>query len=288
MLAIILAAALDAETACAKYKGDYTPPAVAAEAFRECGEDSNCYIYLSEEFANAEEGREQDLEIAEYFVCNSFLAQAEIEGMLEHIAAMRNGETAERLEFCDHRTSGYGGMLCMSEASDEEMPQLEARLDALRERVTAKKPYDALREKGTAYSEAEAERLGEQSRGGSGYAAISIAEEIDQRKRLVETMERWTEERAPAVTAAEAKRADEALNKAYRAELKRIEDAGDESILFWNDYLRQAQRAWIVYRDAFAAYYTARWKGAAPAGALRREIVTQLTRDRTDELSIDW
>jgi uncharacterized protein YecT (DUF1311 family) len=48
--------------------------------------------------------------------------------------------------------------------------------------------------------------------------------------------------------------------------------------------LRDAQRAWIRYRDAFAAFYVDRWRGAAKAEALRREIVAQLSRERAAEL----
>ena len=48
--------------------------------------------------------------------------------------------------------------------------------------------------------------------------------------------------------------------------------------------LRDAQRAWIAYRDAFAELYVTRWRGAAKPDVLRSEIVAQLSRDRAAEL----
>jgi uncharacterized protein YecT (DUF1311 family) len=84
-------------------------------------------------------------------------------------------------------------------------------------------------------------------------------------------VEQGSKKRAPAVTDAEAKRADDALNIAYKK-------------LDKTEALRDAQRAWIAYRDALAAHYVERWQGAATPDALRREIVTQLTRERTKVL----
>lgn len=285
LTAILLAATIDTQAICAKYKG-YQPPAAATTALKECGGESGCYVDLGVAFANGDEVT-QDFDVAEYFLCEAPIAEAELEGMLEHIANMRSGEESEKLDFCQYATSGYGSMICASRRNDETIPQLDAKLDELRKQSKVKKQYDALRKFGEAYASTEAERIGEQSRGGTGYAAISIGEETAQKEQLVTAIERWTGERAPAASEADLKRADGELNAAYRAEIKRIVDSGEESIQFWNVNLRNAQRAWIKYRDAFADYYAARWKGTAPADALRREIVTQLTRDRTAELRID-
>jgi uncharacterized protein YecT (DUF1311 family) len=95
---------------------------------------------------------------------------------------------------------------------------------------------------------------------------------VDEKKRFVC-------ERAPAASAGEAKAADAELNAAYQSLMKNTDEQE------WRTRLRKAQRAWIAYRDAFAAFYADRWSGTASAGALRREIVTELTRERTTRLA---
>lgn len=103
------------------------------------------------------------------------------------------------------------------------------------------------------------------------------------KEQLVSSLERWSKQRAPSVSAADAKEADQALNSAYRAMQKEIDEGGAE-IAEWKTWLRDAQRAWIAYRDAFAAYYAEQWSGKASPDALSREIVTQLTRERAADL----
>ena len=284
MLELILAAAIDVQQVCARYRTGYTLPAAAAAAAADCDSESRCDVELAEQFANGA-GVERDYDVAAYFLCEAepSIAFAEFEGMYEHLQRMRRGEETADLAFCDHVTSGYGSTYCASARWDEMMPELEARIETLGRQVQAKTAFDALRKQGEAYWRAESTRIGEQSSGGTGYSAILLGEEVDAKQRFVESLERWTEERAPAAAEAEAKRADDQLNAAYRAAQKEIDEGGEE-IAEWKTYLRDAQRAWISYRDAFAAYYAERWRGAAPAAALRREIVTRLTRERTAEL----
>ena len=273
---------------CAKFGTGYAPPAAAVAALRECGGESYCNRDLAETFANGD-GVTRDFDIAEYFLCKAEedMAPAELEGMLEHLGKMRTGEETADLKFCDHVTSGYGMSYCSGVRHEELMPQLEARIDKLHESVKQPTQFDELRTRGKEYVEAEFTRIGEQSRGGTGYAAFSLEAEMSETEKLVESLERWTKERVPPTSVAEAKRADDALNAAYRAEQKRvienIETLG-EQYSDWKTLLRDAQRTWIAYRDAFAAYYAERWRGAADAESLKREIVTQLTRQRTKEL----
>lgn len=273
MLAFVLAAVLTSEQVCPKYK-TYTPPPVAVAAEKECGE--NCERDLAEQFANGD-GVTRDYDVAEYFLCRAEedMAPAEFEGMFEHLQKMRSGEETAELHFCDHVTSGYGQGYCARLEYEKLMPELDARIDALRATVTDKTKFDALRKRGDAFVRAESELVGELSRGGTGYAAIALGAEMGTKESFVKNLERWSHERAPAVSNTDAKRADDELNAAYNTIRKDIEEI---------TFLRDAQRAWIAYRDAFAAYYIALWQKHAPADVLRREIVTQLTRDRIPEL----
>lgn len=235
---------------------NYKPPAFPKDAnVRE----------LAEKYANGD-GVKRNLDTAAYFLCKAEeeMAPMEFSGMSQHLAAMREGSETEPLDFCDYVTSGYGMGYCAHREYEKLMPQLDRRLAAVH-------VPDALRAKGLAYVKAETERTGELSRGGTGYAGFVLGEEMAEKQLFVENLERFAKKRAPAASAAQAKAADVELNAAYRA---------------WDRdaFLRDAQRAWIAYRDAFAAWYVERWKGAAAPDALKREIVTELSAQRAKDL----
>ena len=252
LITLLLAAAID----CAKF--GYKPPPVPADAnHRE----------LAEQYANGD-GVKRDFDAAAYFLClaEEEMAPAEFTGMTEHLQRMRTGKEKEPLDFCVYVTSGYGMSYCAHKQYEKVMPELDRRLAAV---GTA-----PVRERGLAFARAESERIGELSRGGTAYAAMALGAEMEQKERLVVTLERYSKERAPSASAAEAKRADNELNRVYRG-------------LSRDTFLRDAQRAWIAYRDAFAAFYTERWRGKASPEELQREIVTQLTRERAVALRED-
>lgn len=277
-LALLLAATLDSDVVCKKYE-HFTLPAEAQKAYDEC----KCDLDLAEEFANGDEvGRDYD--VAEYFLCRASIAPAEFDGMWEHLQRMRNDETDEPLRFCDHVTSGYGQGRCASETYADVMPRYEETVNALRETTNVKKQFTALEDAAKAYIERETERIGEQSLGGTAHAALTIEAEIAATKSYVESLSLYTNERAPAATAADLKTADDLLNKNFVAERATyIEEEYSHSD--WKALYRDTQRAWIRYRDAFAEYYVARWKRTAADDVLRREILTVLTRQRAKDFA---
>ncbi|HEX2060862.1 MAG TPA: lysozyme inhibitor LprI family protein [Thermoanaerobaculia bacterium] len=265
MIEILLAAAI-----CAKFE-NWTPPETCPD-----DPDNLCHVTLAEKYADA-----RNFDAATYFLCQAeeSIAPAEFDGMMEHLQNMRAGKETAPLRFCDHVTSGYGSTYCANVAWDEAMPKLEARISRI--------GNAELRKRGIAYADAEASRIGEQSKGGTGSSAILLHAEIEQKTRLADTLEALTKKRAPAVTDAEAKAADAELNAAYKAVQKTLDELSvddEETFAEWKTRLRDAQRAWIAYRDAFATYYAERWKGTAPPEVLRREVITYLTRKRSAEL----
>jgi uncharacterized protein YecT (DUF1311 family) len=250
MIELLLAA-----TICAKF-ASFTPP-------EKCPDDPDnlCNVELAEKYANTKQ-----FDAATYFLCKAeeSIAPMEFDGMLEHLQNMRAGKEKKPLAFCDYVTSGYGMTYCAHVAWEEAMPKLDARL-------TAARISDAFRKRIETFAREESARLTEDNLGGTAYTSFVLGAEVETKEAVVAAVEQWSKKRAPSVTEAEAKKADDALNAAYK-KLEKTEP------------LRDAQRAWIAYRDAFAAHYVERWKSAAAADVLRREIVTQLTRDRTKAL----
>jgi uncharacterized protein YecT (DUF1311 family) len=281
---LILAAALDAATVCAKVPSDWRPPEVALKLWSEECDNNFCDVTLAERFANGD-GVARDFDLAERFLCvaREDIAPAEFDGMFEHLQRMRAGTETAPLAFCDYVTSGYGSTYCASARFDVAMADLDARLATLGRARSSSITLPILRERAAAFIEAETERISIQSRGGTGNAAMTLDAEVHARTQFVETLERISRERAPVATADAEKAADKALNDAYKAHLRQLEDLGEE-LPEWQERVRAAQRAWIRYRDAMAAYYAERWMGRATPGQLRREIVTLLSLARAAEL----
>lgn len=283
-LLLLLAAPIDSDEAAAALCAKYENYQVAIPD----GYSEEEALELGEAFANGN-GAKRDFDAAIHFLCKANVAPAELWGMLDHVEQMRRGETDDPLDFCAHVTSGNGSYICSLRRETDLAPELASRYETVRKDAgKTGKALDALRERATAFIEAESHWLTEQTRGGTIYNSVAVGTKLDGEEMFVEALERYSRERAPSATAADEKRADAQLNAAYRKSLSEIEPCPpehdwcpDEGEPTETDNLRNAQRAWIRYRDAFIAWYIERWRGAAPAETLRREILTQLTRDRT-------
>jgi uncharacterized protein YecT (DUF1311 family) len=243
-------------------------------------------VELAEMFANGE-GVERDFSAAIHFVCRMGMASAERWSMLEHVLSMERGLTDEPLDFCEFNTSRDGGIICAGRRDDEEGPQQKRRFEAVRARF-AGPTLDVLRVKARAFVEADAFWEAEQSRGGTMYVYAETHATLDREGRFLDQLELYTKERAAAATPAELAQADAELNAAYKKRLAGIEPCDPEysncTPPLEPENLREAQRAWIPYRDAWIAFYQERWRGTASPAVLRVEIATALTRSRIPDL----
>ena len=77
---------------------------------------------------------------------------------------------------------------------------------------------------------------------------------------------------------AEFVQADAELNKTYEALLSKLPDVGSK------EKLKQSQRAWLVFRDAEAAFASDQVRGGSMAPALHYETMPELTQQRIKQL----
>jgi uncharacterized protein YecT (DUF1311 family) len=257
------------------------------KARRCCLVKGDCNRELGIIFANGW-GVKRDYDAATYFLCRAGhedLAPFEWWGMIEHVGKMRRGETAADLTYCDHVTSGRGQLFCaqleMARQDEKETPRVEAVKRAASSAAQAK--LAALLTAALKYAEEEGGYEAGDARGGTAYPAMVVDAQRETYSAFVKALEKYSKSRAPGATAGGYADADRLLNRVYQRVLKGIavcptcsEDGGEEG----RQSLREAQRAWIACRDAWAAYYAARWSGAAPAPTLEREILTALTKER--------
>lgn len=260
------------------------------KARRCCLVRGDCNRELAMIFANGW-GTPRDLGAATYFLCRTGdeMAPAEQWSMLQFIDGVRTGKEKGTLDYCEHVTSGAGSTWCASLEMDQKKAGWERRAAAVEKGLSpdARPAFAALRKASDALVEADALYMAEPNRGGTIYSSVVLSSQIDRNDDLLATLERYVQNRAPAATADALKKADAALNGAYKATLTQARADDKEYGTGNGDALRDAQRAWIPYRDAWIAFYRLRWKGAAPAEALDREIAAALTEKRTRELS-EW
>ena len=234
---------------------------------------------LMQLYANGLGGVRRDLDTATAYACALDGAPAETEGRIEHLQAMRRERAPKRFDYCDDITSGLAGGFCSARDAEIAAPGRDGRLRAATARLpggraqwpAARKAFDAF---------VDAHGSGEVDQSGTARASFVIEEEDKTRGRFVSDLEALAAGRWTRFTAADARAADVALNAAYRKTLAHIAGHPDEVGTIKVDEVRQAQRAWLAYRDRFVAYARA----ARPELAAEA-VITRLTRLRTAQLA---
>jgi uncharacterized protein YecT (DUF1311 family) len=278
------------EPYCADYiyrlAGDEYDP---VKARRCCVVKGDCNRELAIIFANGW-GVKRDYDAATWYMCHApeGMAPFEVWGMLGHIEEMRDGRETKDLTFCEHATSGRGQLFCAQLDSARQTAENEPRIAAIATSLAppARSKFDALRQAAAKFADAESGLQADGSLGGTGYAAIAVDAQSHVEALFVEHLTTYAKNRAPGVTDGQWKKVDRALNETYARTMKSVSCplCNDQSGAGSRQALREAQRAWIAWRDAWTAFYAARWEGVAPAATLEREIRTALTQERVAEL----
>lgn len=86
---------------------------------------------------------------------------------------------------------------------------------------------------------------------------------------------------------ASASDADAELNRYYAAAMERLKDQGEDYAKARNE-LRDAQRAWIKYRDAECGAVFTSWYPGSIARTMAGQCVDELSRARTHAIWANW
>lgn len=226
-------------------------------------------------------GVPRDTDIAIHHACKlEFIAKAEMEGRIAHLAGpQRAGAVFDQ---CDDVTSGYMGSICAGiregQAERVRKARLDRRLAALP--APARDAFRKLRQAAGRYAGAAETDM--QGTAAPGLAIEREGELLAQFEQLVSDV---LDKRLAAATLQDLARADKELNAVYRtlmtptqAERERPDRVGDSTIT--RAEVRQAERAWIAYRDSFVAF-----RARLPAGPAPEAIQLALTSQRLAELN---
>jgi hypothetical protein len=224
-------------------------------------------------------GAKRDLDVAIHLACGLDGAPAEMDGRVRHLAALKaKGWNGRDFDFCDDITSGLAGGYCAGRGADIAAPLRAAKIARLTSgwSVNDSQAFAALQRSYAAFVDAHSS--GEVDLSGTARAAIETVVEERARDAFVDILQRLVSGRAPAFTHAQFAVADATLNAAYR---KALAEAGpaDAPGAVQKEGIRQAQRAWLRYRDAFLAFAAAKFPNVS-----RNSLAAWLTETRTKML----
>jgi uncharacterized protein YecT (DUF1311 family) len=225
-------------------------------------------------------GAARDLDLATHLACATEGAPMESHGRVSHLAELKaKGWTGNDFDFCDDITSGYAMGFCASRDADISGAKRDAALAALMRGWTApeRQAYAALKKAHDAFVDAHSSN--EIDLSGTARGAIAVAEDEALRDELAAMLKAMEAGTAPRFTAAQYRAADSALNAAYRKFLASDAVGGDYPGSVTRDGVRDTQRAWLKFRDAFVAFAAAKYPKLGGDSA-----AAWVTRKRTEVL----
>lgn len=259
-----------AETSAAEWK-----------AVRECALAHGDKPVLMMLYANGF-GVERDIDVAMHYACSlDFAAKAEMEGRIAHLAAMRPGSPV--FDQCDDITSGRMGTICAGIRERQAGRVRDARLERTVRQLSraARGRFDALRTAAEGYANAGAAETDMQ---GTAAPGLATARAGRLREEFVQAVLDAAAGRLASSSAQQVTELDRELNRIYRevmaipsSQANRPDQIGESTISRAD--VRDAERRWIAYRDAFLAF------GARmPSGSDSHAIHALLLRQRIDAL----
>jgi len=210
----------------------------------------------------------RNIPLAKRFACEYESAPAEVEGRLTHLDAIAEGTDKAPLDICDDITSGMMGGVCAARDADFARVIRSERWAALQANWTPaqRSALAALHKAADAYFDSASGNEEDMSGTARGALAVDAYERLDI--ALLRDVERFETGIRPDEKAADFPAADKALNAAYRHTLAAL-DAGKGDSAFGeygtirSEGVRETERLWLRYRDAWVAFAATRYPDTA-------------------------
>lgn len=227
-------------------------------------------------------GARRDLDVAIHLACGLEGAPMESHGRVARLAGLKaQPRPGEDFHFCNDITSGLAMGYCAAHDARIAGARRDAAIARLAGGWTAaqKQAFARLREAHAAYVEAHGS--GEVDLSGTARGAMAIEAEEALRDEFLVLLKDLSAGHAPRYDAGGDKAADAKLNAAYRR-LMRDTVAVDSPGPVTREGIRDAQRAWLRYRDAFLAFAAVKYPLVS-----RASLAAWLTDQRTAMLAAE-
>jgi uncharacterized protein YecT (DUF1311 family) len=221
-------------------------------------------------------GATRNLDVAMHLACGIDGAAAESHGRVSHLAALKGRHwSGTDFSFCDDITSGLAGGFCASHEADIAGAERDRRFAVVTRGWSPgeKRAFEAVKKAHAAF--ADAHSGGEIDLSGTLRGAMAVEAEESLNQELLGMIESLQAGKAPIYSAEQLAAADAALNAGYRAFLASDSVGGDFGGTVTREGVRDAQRAWLAYRDSFIAFAAIKYPKVA-----RTSIAAWLTNNR--------
>jgi len=225
-------------------------------------------------------GAKRDLDVATHLACGLDGAAMESHGRVSHLAELKaKGWTRQDFHYCDDITSGLAMGWCASHQANIDGATRESELKARTRGWSAaeRRAFDRARQAHEAYVEAHGS--GEVDLSGTARGAMVVEAEEAVRDQFTMRLGSLSGRYRPSGGAAAYEAADSKLNAAYR-QLMRDTLPSESPGAVTREGIRDAQRAWLRYRDAFLAFAAVKFPKID-----RRGLAARLTEQRTETLA---
>ena len=227
-------------------------------------------------------GAAQNLDLALRFVCEVEGAPAEIEGRMAHLEKVKHAQGSKRggkIEFdlCDDVTSGFMMGHCAAHQQRMEAAKRDKRYAARVSKWTAaeKAAFQKLRAAASEFIQARS--ANEVDLGGTARAALQIEEEESLESAFDKILDELDRGALRPATDAELVDVDRKLNASYKLVMKAASPTDWGTVT--KEGIREAERKWPKYRDAWAAFVKVKYPKVDPVS-----VKVRVTRERTDNL----
>ena len=211
-------------------------------------------------YANGE-GVSRDLPKALRLACEAGGAPAEIGGRVKNLESRLNrGSTIEpKFQFCDDITSGFMMGFCTAYSSEiEDQTRMEVTQTISRAWTAAQQSaFQLLLSAKEVYAEAHAS--GEVDLSGTARAMYEIEEANGIRDNFLAALKSFETGALPKASSAEATESDTQLNYEYRRAMAYAEAHKSDYGAIQPEGIRNAERTWLEYRDAWVAFAKTRY-----------------------------
>ena len=230
-------------------------------------------------------GVARDLDRAIRAACEYRDVSAERDGMLRALLAMKDDDSRDEFDFCKYATSGHSAYRCTMYIADAASISDESALAAARAKWSAAtaREWSRLEPIAEAYFDAEATASTYGARFGTAYPSLFESALSDLRHAFA-TMVVAADAFSPTAVkdAGRLGELDRELNVQYSKSLHSIEDADEKAAI------KAAERAWIPYRDAVAAFFEVELAGRFAPKAVTQAMLARLTSERLERLRASY
>ncbi len=221
-------------------------------------------------------GVKENLPYAIRMACTVGGAPFEVSGRIAALEARMKGEgTDTAFDYCDEVTSGYGASQCAmigSRVRDEARNKRFAELGHSWKPVQ-KAAWDRVIVAETAYTDAITQ--GEVDLSGTLRGVFALEAEGEVKTGTLGLLEALDQKALDKAGPGQLQKSDAGLNAAWK---KVTAHSFEDFRAVTKDGVRNTQRAWIKYRDAWSAFAKLCWPGMGQAAA------DYLTKERTNAL----